>query len=113
MSVDVQPFDGPVRTELDSHANMVVLGSNVLILSTTLRTAMVRPFTPDYEALPDVPIVDAALLYECSFTGRKCILICFNALSIPTMRNNLIPPFVMREAGLIVNNVPKIQLSDP
>ena len=67
MSLDKQTYDVPVRTELDSHANMVVLGSNVLVLNTMMRTAKVRPFTPDYKALPDVPIVDAALLYECSF----------------------------------------------
>src|SRR5688500_6184547 len=85
MSLDKQPFEGQVRTELDSHANMVVLGSNVLILNTTMRTAKVKPFSPDYKALPDVPIVDAALLYMCGYTGDKCILICFNALSIPTM----------------------------
>ena len=29
------------------------------------------------------------------------------------MRNNLIPPFVMREAGIRVNDTPKIQTSDP
>jgi hypothetical protein len=29
------------------------------------------------------------------------------------MKNNLIPPFVMRDAGIRVNNTPKIQTSDP
>ena len=29
------------------------------------------------------------------------------------MENNLIPPFVMREAGIDVNDVPKIQVEDP
>jgi hypothetical protein len=31
-----------------------------------------------------------------------------NALYIPSMERNLIPPFVTREAGLIVNDVPRI-----
>src|SRR5688500_17325408 len=92
---------------------MVVLGCNVLILNTTLRTAWVKPFSPEYEALLDVPIVDAALLYKCQYTGDQYILICMNALSVPTMSNNLIPPFIMQEAGLIVNNIPKIQVDNP
>ena len=29
------------------------------------------------------------------------------------MTNNLVPPFIMREAGVIVNEVPKIQTKDP
>ena len=29
------------------------------------------------------------------------------------MENNLIPPFVMREAGVVVNDTPKIQTENP
>ena len=29
------------------------------------------------------------------------------------MTNNLIPPFIIREAGIIVNNEPKIHVNDP
>jgi hypothetical protein len=29
------------------------------------------------------------------------------------MRNNLMPPFVMREAGIKVNNAPKTQTTEP
>ena len=32
---------------------------------------------------------------------------------IPTMKHNLVPPFIMREAGLFVNDVPKIHCQDP
>jgi hypothetical protein len=35
-----------------------------------------------------------------------------NALYIPSMERNLIPPFVMREAGLIVNGVPRIHCGE-
>ena len=31
-----------------------------------------------------------------------------NVRYVPSMTNNLIPPFIMREAGLIVNDVPRI-----
>jgi hypothetical protein len=29
-----------------------------------------NPFTPDYDAMTEVPIVDAAISYECPFTGK-------------------------------------------
>ena len=33
-----------------------------------------------------------------------------NVLYVHSMTNNLIPPFLMREAGLKVNDVPKIHI---
>ncbi len=39
----------------------------------------------------------------------KTYLLTFkNALYVPSMSHNLIPPFIMQEAGLIVNDVPQI-----
>ena len=101
------------RTELDSHANMVVVGNNCLIIEWSGRTAVVNPFTPDYDALPEVPIVDAAVMYECPTSGKESILLVRNALHVPAMEQNLIPPFVMREAGIVVNDTPKIHVKDP
>ena len=101
------------RTELDSHANMVVVGTNSLIIEWSGRTAIVNPFTPDYDALPEVPIVDAAVMYECPTSGKEYILIVRNALHVTAMEHNLIPPFVMREAGIVVNDIPKIHVTDP
>jgi hypothetical protein len=113
------------RTELDSHTNMVVVGRHALVLSNTGRTAEVSPFTPDYDALQKVPIVDAAILYVCpytnnlyvlitrTYTNNLYVLIMRNALSVPSMKHNLIPPFIMREAGIQVNSTPKIHARDP
>jgi hypothetical protein len=105
--------DSNSRTELDSHANMVVVGNNCLIVEWSGRTAVVNPFTPEYEALPEVPIVDAAVMYECPISGKEYILLVRNALHVPAMEQNLIPPFVMREAGIIVNDTPKIHMKNP
>ena len=101
------------RTELDTHANMVVIGHNSQIISRSGRTVQVSPFTPDYQALPEVPIVDATIAYECPLTGKVYILLCRDALYVPKMENNLIPPFILREAGIEVNDVPKIQVDNP
>jgi hypothetical protein len=91
---------------------MPVIGKHALILSHTGRVADVNPFTPDYESMR-VPIVHAALKYECPYTGGTSILVVRNALHVPNMENNLIPPFMMREVGLQVRDTPKIHVKDP
>ena len=91
---------------------MPVVGNHCFILASTGKTAEVSPYTPDYEAM-DVKIVDAVLLYECPFTHEQSIIVMRNALHVPSMDNNLIPPFIMREAGIDVRDVPKLQCDDP
>ena len=110
---DHNVVDSMSRTELDSHANMVVLGKHAMVIADTGKTAQVTPFTPDYKSMENVPIVDGALAHVCPYTGKCHILICHNALHVPSMEHNLIPPFIMREAGLIVNDTPKIHVLEP
>jgi hypothetical protein len=113
-TVVMTPGPSETRTELDSHANMVVLGQHAMIINNSGRTAQVNPFTPDYDALTEVPIVDAAILYECPYTMQNHLLIFRNALSVPSMGDhNLVPPFIMREVGIEVNDIPKIHIIDP
>ena len=69
------------RTDLDSHANMVVVGKHAAIISDAGRRAEVRPFTPDYESLSKVPIVDADVRHDCPHSRETCLLIASNALS--------------------------------
>ena len=57
-----------------------------------------------------VPIVDVAIAYDYPYSGITYILIIKNALYITSMNNNLVPPFIMREAGLIVNDVPRVHI---
>ena len=57
-----------------------------------------------------ISIIDAAVHYDCPYHGQVYILVlCINALIVPSMQNNLIPRFVMGEAGIRVNDTPKIQ----
>ena len=104
--------DKSSRTELDSHANMAVVGMNAYILNNTGATAEVNAFTPDHAALV-IEIVDAAVQYDCPYTGTTYVLVIRNALHVPSMQHNLIPPFMIREAGIVVNDTPKIQVDDP
>ena len=48
-----------------------------------------------------------------SFSGEIKILIIRRGLHVPSMTHNLFPPFMLRETGIIVNEVPKIHVSSP
>ena len=100
------------RTELDSHANMPVVGCHAYILSDTGRIADVNAFSPDYATM-ELPIVDAAIQYDCPYSGISYILVIRNALYVPSMVNNLLPPFMLREAGIQICDTPKIQMDAP
>ena len=78
----------------------------------TVRTSEVRAFSGEVEKLGSVPIIDAALAYDCPNNLKTYLLIFNNALHIPSMQHNLIPPFIMREDGLEVNDVPRIYIRD-
>ena len=57
--------------------------------------------------------MDAEIQYECTYDGTTYILVMRNALYVESMVHNLIPPFVIREAGIMLNDTPKIQIDDP
>ena len=100
------------RTELDSHANMPVVEKHVYIIAETGKKVDVSLFTPDYKPLT-VPLVDATIKYDNPYNGKSYILVLHNALYVPSMDNNLIPPFMLREMGVTVNDIPKIHKEDP
>ena len=100
------------RTELDSHAKMPVIGRNAYILSKIGETVDVAPFTPDYKPI-SVELFDAALKYECPYSDKVKILIIRRGLHVPSMTHNLLPPFMLREAGIQINEVPKIHVTSP
>ena len=102
------------RSELDSHANMVVLGRHCFVFDGIHgKTCDVEPFDPAIGTARKVPIVDAAIAYDCPYHHQTFLLIIRNALYIPTLDHNLIPPFIMCEAGITVYEIPKIHVADP
>ena len=98
---------GTSRTECDSHANMCVVGKHCIIISRSGKTINVGTFSPSAGSLSAVPIVDAVIAYDCRRTGQTYLLVLRNALYVPEMEENLISPFILREAGLIVNECAK------
>jgi len=100
-------------TDLDTHANMVVLGKNCYVTRDTGRIAEVQPFSLEYKALQKVPIIDAIVQYDDRYLGKTYLLVFKNALFVLAMKHNLLPPFLIREAGLIVNDILKSQAVQP
>lgn len=101
------------RTELDSHADSPVVGKNAIILYKTDMTVNVTPFSDDFGMMPEVPVVHAAVAYDCPRTGATTILIINNALYIAEMEHNLIPPIMMRLNGVLVDECPKFLCPNP
>ena len=76
--------------ELDSHANMIVVEQHYFIIFQSGK------------------VIDVGTIaYSCPWSHETHILIVWNALYVELMEENLIPPFTLREAGLIVNECPK------
>ena len=100
------------RTDLDTHANMLVAGKHAYILAESGKTATVRAFSPDMDAIESA-IVDCAVMYECPYSGDCFLLVARNAIYVPTMNHNLVPPVIMREAGIDVQDIPKIHIKNP
>ena len=98
------------RSELDSHDNMVVLDKDCRIISRSNRSVDVNAFDNDVGLLKIVPIVDTLVAYDCKRTLKSYLLVVKNELFIKSMLHNLIPPFIIRQMGLIVNDVCKIHL---
>ncbi len=51
-------------TQLDSHANMVVVDNQSTVFGHSGQSADVWPFSNDCSKLTSVPIVDAAIAYD-------------------------------------------------
>ena len=92
--------------ELDSHADSPVVGSEALIIRTHDRKVRVNVFTPVFGSTT-VDVVDAAIAYECEFTGKVLIMIIRNVRHLKEMKHNLLSPFIMKLAGLEVNEQTK------
>ena len=81
----MEDVDESSRTELESHANIPVIGMNSYILSIIDETVDVAPFTPDYKPIRE-ELVDGALKYKHPYSGEIKILIIRRGLHVPSMR---------------------------
>ena len=112
MRFQVDP-DKTTATKLYSHADSPVVGRYSKILEDTGRKATVSGFTTDLGKPITVPVVNTAVAYDCEVTGKTYILVICNALYFQNMEENLIPPFMMRLAGVEVDKCPKFLAKNP
>ena len=56
-------------TELDYHANMVIIERQAFIFSHSGQCPNVQAFAEEVKALPEVPSVDAVIVYGCLSSG--------------------------------------------
>ena len=54
-----------------------------------------------------------AIAYDCPYTLENTLLVISNALYIPEMNHNLIYPFILRDAGLQVDEITKLHATEP
>ena len=90
-----------------------MVGYNAYIFRDTGKTVTVSGFSKATGTLNDIPIVDAMIHYECPFTSKEYLLLIYNALYVPVNEDNLLTPFLVREAGIQLNETPKIQMKEP
>ena len=87
--------------------------SQSFVFSHSGQYANVRAFTEEVQVLPKVLIVDKVIAYYFLYSGETYLLVFSNSLCVPLMDHNFVPPFVLRESGLILNDKPKIHCEDP
>ncbi len=83
------------------------------VIATSGRYAMVTPFSSNLPTMDMVEIGDVAIVYDDPISLQTYLLVMRNALLIPMMDHNLVPPFLLRMAGLQVDETPKYQLALP
>ncbi len=85
-------YSGQGATELDSHANMAVAGFDCTVIATSSHYATVTPFSSNLPTMDMVEIGDVAIAYDDPISLQTYLLVMRNALLIPTMDHNLVPP---------------------
>lgn len=90
-----------------------MLGGHSYILEHTGKYATVQGFTSELGKPLRVPVVHGAVAYDNPYTGETDIFVIYNALYFRNMENNLVPPFMMRLAGLEVDECAKFLAKNP
>jgi hypothetical protein len=102
----MRAYSGLLATEFNSHANMAVAGADCTIIAKSGNYADIT--LVDLPVMKMVEIVDAMMAYDAPISHTTYLLIMRNALSIPSIGHNLIPPFLICKAGLDLDKMSKI-----
>jgi hypothetical protein len=98
--------------DLDSHADMAVLGANCRIISHANCSMRVLCYDPSLGPTKR-EVVSGCFAYDDPTDGMTKLLYVDQGLYVPTMPYSLIPPFQMGVHDIVVNKCPKSQLRHP
>ena len=102
-----------VRTELDSHADMCVVGRDTaLLILDHNRPVQVHGYSKRVGATT-AKTVSAVVAYDHPGIKRRLMLIIHQALLLPHMTTNLLTPNQLRRNELAVNDEPKHLVAEP
>ncbi len=82
---------GETTLELDSHADMCVLGRDALILLDYNRPVIVEGYDPPL-GTKTYATVSGVLAYDDPVTGKVCHLVLNQAINIPHLNHHLLCP---------------------
>ena len=95
------------RIELDSHADTIVLGSNCVVLHHTGKVCEVSPYSDDYEAIKNVPVVCGATLWTDTVDNQEYILVFNESLWMgDSLTHSLINPNQLHVFGTDIQDNP-------
>jgi hypothetical protein len=97
--------------ELDTHADTCVAGKNFIVLSFTGRECDVYPYSQQYEAVRNIPIVSAATAIQHPNSGETLILVFNEVLWYgDRMDHSLINPNQLRHFGVMSRQLTRVSL---
>ena len=99
--------------ELDSHADSPVVGKGAMEVRDTGRRVLVGGFSDALGKPLRCRVIDALLAYDDEYSNETYLLMIRNAISVPEMDHHLLPPFMMRLAGISVDECPKFLAKNP
>ena len=94
------------KVELDSHADMCVVGDNCFVIHNPNRPVNVYSYDPK-DGHRSTKTVDAAVGYQDVQSGQKFILMMNQAIQIDGLVNHLLCPMKYHLNGVHISEVPK------
>jgi len=101
-------FNNPLEMslELDSHADMTVLGAGALIIQSNDQPVEVVRYDPQ-QGLQTFEMVSGVLAFDHPRDGQVYHLVFHQAIRMPQLDHHLLCPMQRRVNDVTVNNVPK------
>ena len=91
--------------ELDTHADMTVLGSNCVVLSYTGKECELSPYSSEYKAVRNIPVVTGAMVWTNTMDGTAYLLIFHESLWMgDKLDHTLVNPDQLQAYGVSIQD---------